>query len=107
MNCGRLLCTCACGGYGQPHTLWITDQKQLLITCLCIACEEPFNVLFPLADLFKQCPLPNLAKLDKAIGNEIDKITGPLRPPLSIKEPEFTDGDKEELKSLHVSWEGP
>jgi len=100
MNCHRLLCVCNCGGYGHPHALWITDQKQLLVTAICVKCEERFNALFPLTDLFKGCPLPDVKELNEALGREIEQIT--TSKPLIL-----TTDDKKFLDALKIKFIAP
>jgi hypothetical protein len=86
MNCLRLRCVCECGGYGHPHSFWITDQKQLLDVAVCVNCEEKLNVIFPLTDLFKSCPSPDIKLLNQAIGQEIEQITEAVDPLLYDEE---------------------
>ena len=104
MNAHRLLGKCECGGYAQPQSLWITDQKSLLVTCFCIVCEKQINVVFPLTELFKQCPKPTFTakQLREIVGKENALITGeagkPLTPPLSP----FVIKDWRYLKEMHI-----
>ena len=79
MNCLRLRCVCECGGYGHPHALWVTEQKQLRVAAICIDCGKNLNVFFPLTDLFKACPPPDFERLDEAIGQEIERIAVTVR----------------------------
>jgi hypothetical protein len=80
MNCLRLRCVCECGGYGHPHALWVTEQKQLRVAAICIDCGKNLNVFFPLTDLFKACPPPDFERLDEAIGQEIERIAEVVDP---------------------------
>lgn len=102
MNIARLLCTCPCGSYGHPFSVWITDEKTLLIKAQCVNCEEVFITVYPLAKLFADCPLPNLTELDKKVGKEIEKITDnagkPLRPPVKA----WTKEDREFFREMHI-----
>ena len=103
MNMKRLLCICNCGGFGQPFSIWMTDQKALCVTAHCISCESQFSVLFPLADLFKDCPLPDLKALDAAIGAEIAEIAESADP----KPIKLTQLDKRWLKELKIQFTAP
>lgn len=75
MNCNRFIVRCECGSPVQPHSLWLTDTKSLCISGLCVACEKLCNIVVELAELFKNCPLPDLKQLDASIGQAIEKIT--------------------------------
>ena len=91
MLCSRILCRCECGSFAQPVALWVTDDKSLLVTCFCINCEAQLSVIFPLSQLWKDCPQPKIdkKKLIKAVDEEISRITNeagkPLVPPLAPK----------------------
>lgn len=106
MNCNRMVCRCDCGGFAQPVALWITDQKALLVTCFCVACESQLSVIFPLAELYKDCPLPNFdeKKLIQAVDSEIAKIKEeagkPIRPPLTTR---LSDNDKKWCAEIHIN----
>ena len=91
MNCSRLICKCNCGGFAQPLSAWVTDQKSLLVTCYCIVCESQVNVVFPLSQLFKACPKPSLP-------------SKPLQPPLQLPnvEEDFTEEDKKWMLEFHL-----
>jgi hypothetical protein len=92
MNCGRLICKCNCGGFAQPLSVWVTDQKSLLVTCYCIVCESQVNVVFPLSDLWKSCPKPSLPGLPGK----------PIQPPLAKPPEELTEEDKKWLLEFHI-----
>jgi len=62
VNCNRLMTTCNCGSYCTPVLLWITDTKMLLVESVCVSCGEKVNVLFPLTELYKECPVSDAAK---------------------------------------------
>lgn len=96
MNCVRFFCTCECGSYAQPLSLWLTDEKILLITARCIACEKEVNSLFRLADLVRACPPPDLDKLSEEIGKEIALITDGEKPLL------FNEEDMRFLHALKI-----
>lgn len=98
MNCLRLKCVCECGGYGHPNALWITEQKQLRVVAICIDCGEKINVFFPLTDLFKACPSPDIRQLDEAVGQEIERIADSA----TSKPVDITTEDEEMLKSFGI-----
>jgi hypothetical protein len=91
VNCHRLLCKCSCGGFAQPLSFWLTDQKSLMVTCYCIVCESQVNVAFPLSELFKSCPLPTLS-----LGE------GKPFPQLPRVAEELTDEDVDILRQAHI-----
>lgn len=96
MNLNRLLCNCyQCGGFAQPHALWLSDQKTLVITALCLSCEEKTNVIFPLDVLFKGCPIPDLSQVEAAIVEATveDQPPKPMRP---------TGDDKKFLRAMRI-----
>lgn len=80
VNLTRIIPRCECGGLVQPHSLWLTDTKSLVITGMCVACEKRINIQLELKDLFKQCPLPDISakKIGDMVDKEIARITGPL-----------------------------
>lgn len=70
----RLLAKCDCGSLVQPHSLWLTDNKSLCVTGMCIACGEVANTFYSLRELYKICPFPDVKKLDQVIAEAVDKI---------------------------------
>lgn len=56
-------------------SLWLTEDKCLLIAARCVSCEKECDILVPLADLFKACPVPDLKSLNEKICTEIARIT--------------------------------
>lgn len=75
MEYKRLLFQCECGGYVVPHSLWLTDEKALCVTGMCVACGEVVNTLFTLTQLYKACPFPDVKKLSQMVDEAIEKIT--------------------------------
>ncbi len=66
-------------------TLWVTDQKALMVSSYCIVCEEITHVAFPLTMLFKGCPKP----------------TKTINKPMLVIRPNTTE-DKDFLHSLGI-----
>lgn len=104
MNLARLLCTCECGSYSQPVSFWLTDQKQLLISAVCVSCERQFNILFPLTELYTTCPKPDIKQLDQVIGRKIEEITDPSLPPKPVL---LTEQDERFLRALKITFTAP
>lgn len=97
MNLKRLLCKCECGSYAHPHSFWLSDQKHLLVSSVCVSCEKAFNAVFLLADLLKACPLPDFKAIDTAIGEKIEEITTP-------KPQKLTPDDRRFLRAMGVNY---
>jgi hypothetical protein len=93
MNRSRLISKCECGGFAQPLSLWVTDEKSLLVTSYCIVCESQVNVIFPLTELFKSCPLPTFGE-----------DTTRLLLPRAVEQ--WTDEDMQILRKAHIDPEG-
>ncbi len=99
MNSIRLIVTCdKCGGYTQPHSPWLTDDKQLLIRSVCINCGKGIETFYPLIDLYNGCPSPDYKQLRAVIDGEIERITD-NRPLVPV---EITPQDEKILKSFGI-----
>ena len=53
MNCHRIISRCECGGYTQPFSLWITDNRAVLVSSHCTSCEKKVDTIYYLTDLYK------------------------------------------------------
>lgn len=87
-------------------SLWISDTKALCVCYVCMNCEDKFTVLFPLTDLFKACPAPDLKALDETMGKEIAQITE-AADNADPKPIILTQLDKSYLKELHIKFTAP
>lgn len=92
MTLSQLIATCPCGGRVATVNLYLSDQKALLATGMCMTCNEQIKTQWPLNELYKHCPKP-----------ETEPLRKPVKPPLQI--PAATDADF--LHSLGISDELP
>lgn len=92
MTLSKLVSSCPCGGSVAPVNLFVTDDKALLVTGMCMTCNEQIKTQWPLRELYSHCPKPAPEPLRK-----------PVKPPLQI--PAATDADF--LHSLGISDELP
>lgn len=100
MTLSQLVATCPCGGRVATVNMYVSDQKALLVTGMCITCNEQIKTAWPLTELYKRCPPPETSPLRTP---QAETKRRPVKPPLQLP----PGDDASFLHSMGISDELP